>query len=478
MGTWSHLVHLALLHPQRPELLTVSEGNTSVLPSVRFEPNFLTDGGAGPKYIRETFGVDSVVLRQLHFHFDGDTQQLESLVLIELQEDPPSRPDLSWLGATEIATITMPKGALKEFGLSLLRQSQGEDAAPEIIPKQRLPWSRRGWALPAQDWMQEQLDRLERPTTGACQQVKHWGLSSVWRCPTVQGPVYFKAVPPLFSAESTITAALGRLFPEQVPTVLAADPERGWMLLEDFGGEFLRDVHPGRPNPHPLPGDETLQVEALRAYAQMQIESVPHVQALLAAGLADRRRDTFQAQLHRLLHHAEEIEHLTPDAQAQLPDLEPRLLATVDELYAFGLPETLVHGDLGFHNIVAVAGRPLYFDWALGGVAHPFMDLLHVVEFDPEADRQGPLLRSYLEPWEEWSSQPQLVAALDLALDLAFAFWAIVFQLIREIREPTDHLQEPGDHRHLGAGNRLLPETPAKAFQRVVIHSQLHQRRF
>ena len=55
---------------------------------------------------------------------------------------------------------------------------------------------------------------------------------------TGTGTLYFK-VPrdlPLFVNEGVVLSRLAELYPDRLPVPLAIDPERGWMLLDDFGG--------------------------------------------------------------------------------------------------------------------------------------------------------------------------------------------------------------------------------------------------
>jgi hypothetical protein len=71
------------------------------------------------------------------------------------------------------------------------------------------------------------------------QLVKNWGISCLLRVPTSAGDLYFKAVPPLFAREGMITVEVATFCPEHAPTVVAVEPARRWLLLEDFGPRRL-----------------------------------------------------------------------------------------------------------------------------------------------------------------------------------------------------------------------------------------------
>jgi hypothetical protein len=83
------------------------------------------------------------------------------------------------------------------------------------------------------------MERLGRPLTGPVRQARVWRLSCLLRAPTGDGDIWFKAstTSPLFVNEGVVRGALAGLFPGQVPAPLAVEPERGWMVLADFGEE-------------------------------------------------------------------------------------------------------------------------------------------------------------------------------------------------------------------------------------------------
>ena len=121
--------------------------------------------------------------------------------------------DLAWIEESDLSSIELPQGIPAGRWRDLLRQSLREDADPRLIPVHRPPWSRRGWSPRMRAWVGGALEVLGRPPLGTLEQVRVWGVSTLWRGRTEAGLVYFKAVPPLFSAEGAITSTLERLFP-------------------------------------------------------------------------------------------------------------------------------------------------------------------------------------------------------------------------------------------------------------------------
>ena len=208
----SHWASLALLHPERPALLVVAEGGVGTLPQFPFEEPFFSDVREGPERVREAFGVGGVALRPLWNRVGEDVRRIDSLSLYELTEVPQGE-GLAWIEESDLSSIELPQGIPAGRWRDLLRQSLREDADPRLIPVHRPPWSRRGWAPRMRAWVGGALEVLGRPPLGPLEQVRVWGVSTLWRCRTEAGLAYFKAVPPLFGAEGAITSTLEQLFP-------------------------------------------------------------------------------------------------------------------------------------------------------------------------------------------------------------------------------------------------------------------------
>lgn len=210
-------------------------------------------------------------------------------------------------------------------------------------------WTDPAWRASALAWAAGELDRLGSRAAGEPDQfhVRPW--STVIRIPTSGGCVYLKAVPPHLAHEVRLTRWLAERFPDRVLPVLAADPERGLMLLPE-GGTRLRETRLDRR------GWERL----LREYAELQRRAAPHVSELLGLGVPDRRLASL------------------PDALARvLPDraMVARHAALCADLAAFGLPETIQIDDLHDGNVFVDGDRLRVFDWGDASVAHPFVSL-------------------------------------------------------------------------------------------------------
>jgi Phosphotransferase enzyme family len=252
---------------------------------------------------------------------------------------------------------------------------------------------------------------------GPVQQHKVWDLSCVLRQPTTAGDVYLKETvdSPLFVSEAAVIPLLADLFPRHVPTPLAVDPERGWIATADFGAELGWEAS--------VPARQ----EALRQYAELQHESVRHVDALLAAGCLDRRPSWLGAQLRHWLGGEATRHWASPVLAQQLAAAVPRLVELCAELAGSSLPDTLLHGDMHMAN---VARRPgggyLFFDWTDAGVGHPFVDMIAVAHEQDEKDR-AVLRETYLEQWAGATDRARLDRDWAVSEVLAHANQAISY---------------------------------------------------
>ncbi len=135
------------------------------------------------------------------------------------------------------------------------------------------------------------------------------------RATTADGAVYFKAAFPLFSHEPGVTAAVARAHPEIVPSVLAIEPERGWLLMHELRGPMLGDL------------DRSRWSEAGPLLAEIHRTWSSRRDDIFALGAVDRGLDTLA-----------------------VPD---ELRGDLEALQELAWPETLVHGDFHPWNVVA-----------------------------------------------------------------------------------------------------------------------------
>ena len=166
-----------------------------------------------------------------------------------------------------------------------------------------------------------------------------------------------------------------------------------------------------------------------------------------------------------LLAFAAETGALPEPDLARLRERVAEAPALCAQLAAYGVPETLVHGDLHEHNVALAGGRPVIFDWSDACVAHPFFDLITLLDTDhfagdPEA--LAGLRARYLAGWAGFGDSASRAAALDLALRVGCLHHAISYQHIVMAVEPAARWEYMSGARFfLGALLAALTPPPA-----------------
>jgi hypothetical protein len=267
-------------------------------------------------------------------------------------------------------------------------------------------WSSDAWRAAAVAWLDERLEAAGARRTGAVEQPHLRPWATLLRAPTTRGVVWMKAAAPATSFEVPLYGLLARVVPDRVLEPIAADEERGWILLEDGGAPIAEDDDPS--------GFAAAVVD----YGRLQRELMPHVDELLALGVHDMRPRAMPQRF-------EEALALAPDPSVAA--LRPQVREWCEQLAASPLPPSLDHNDLHRGNILA-GGR--FFDWGDSVVAHPFAVLL--VPLDVDATVRDP----YLEVFTDLAPRRELEGTLELACRVAAIARALTWE--RALRAARD----------------------------------------
>jgi aminoglycoside/choline kinase family phosphotransferase len=298
-----------------------------------------------------------------------------------------------------------------------------------------LPWEQPNWQKQAHDWILTETTRWDIQITGEIEQSHIYQWSTVMRVPTDEGTLFFKASAEDVAPEAALTQALAGWYPECMPELLAIDTQRGWMLMRD-GGEPLRASIRST-------GNLALWNPVIALYAKVQIGLADHLSELLALGVPDWRLETLPARYAQLLEDTEMLQleqpgGLTSDEFRQLKNLSSRFAQICADLAAFGIPESLNHGDFHDGNVLLRNGRVTLFDWGDGNLTHPFVSLrtffvsienslkLEDYAFTPE---MAALLDLYLEPFQRFASKQDLLAAFPLSRCVAAIVKALAWRI-------------------------------------------------
>src|SRR5262249_22832761 len=130
-------------------------------------------------------------------------------------------------------------------------------------------------------WVEEQLRPVGRVLKGSFRQLQADASFALIQFPTSQGVVWFKAVGVPNLREFAITRLLAARIPESVPELLAVRAEWNAWLMAEAQGQHLFEL-----------SDPAMWFRAAASFADLQIASREHTQALLDAGAHDVRVET------------------------------------------------------------------------------------------------------------------------------------------------------------------------------------------
>lgn len=307
-----------------------------------------------------------------------------------------------------------------------------------------LPWEQPAWQADSQAWIAACLSELGLPAPAPVELVHARPWSAVWRVTTPKGPLFFKAACPLLAREASLTAWLQDRQPGLTFPLLAADFERGWMLLPD-GGPALRSFLRA-------PADLRRVDALLPAFASLQIETSARPQEVLARVPFDRRPALLPSLFAALL---EDVETLRPGQQdglsadhlRRLHLLQPRFADICAELADGPIPPALHHDDFHDGNLYGSSetGPLRVADWGEAALAHPFFSLIILLRAlagsvglpDETTDVPERLpaelarLRDlYLTPWEQFTPLPELQRIFSLAWRAGMVSRALTWQAV------------------------------------------------
>ena len=258
-------------------------------------------------------------------------------------------------------------------------------------------WTDPSWLAEAHEWIRAHVEpngEIEQP------HVRPW--ATVLRVPTTAGDVWFKASVPVHAHEAAVVSTLASLRPDRVPELIAADLDRGWLLMADAGARLRELIERER--------DLGRWLDVLPAYGQLQLEAAPHADELVALGVPDRRLAVLPAQA------------------AELPDDVGPVAEMCEELASYGIPETIQHDDFHDAQVFLRDGHYLFFDWGDACVSHPFFSMSVTLEggigwgLDDVAGSVDltPFRGAYLDAFRRFASPEELDAALSVALRLGW----------------------------------------------------------
>lgn len=446
--------YVILPHASDTSVLLIRDGNGWTLPCFTADITDFRMAHHINVFVNARYGISSVVQRCL-YHCDapdcGQPYRVYGLENLSPEVKPP--PDGQWVSATVLGDISF---TISEH--QVLVRTWLQDAIRDTVSPLRSPWATSGWFAAASSWVQMQLERLNITALGPVVQEKSWVLSCIMRIETSVGRLYFKAVPSFIAQEAVVMREMARLHPNMMPSPFAIDIDQGWMLMPDFGGEFLLYT-----------SDVRRWEEALQMCARMQVVQADHVQDWLEWGCPDRNLTRMVELIDPLMTISTQIfsdsmQGLSAVEVEGLLSLSLKMKLLCANLSSYKVPPTLVHGDLG-GNILVTDDRYIFFDWTDVCIAHPFFDMATIIQevFDGSVLEHEPNIRTrlrnaYLEPWTKYEPMERLIQAFEVSTSLGALHQAMSYMwLLMNVEERTRWELESGLLLWLRRVLRLLP---------------------
>jgi hypothetical protein len=308
------------------------------------------------------------------------------------------------------------------------QDDQDELAGPVAL---RASWATPDGLAEILDWARAALGAAGRPATGPPEQVKTWNLAGLFRFPTARGPAWLKTTPPFAAPEAAVIGVFGKVNPELVPHVIAADLAAGRMLLEHVPGTDEWEASPAAI--HAAVG----QLVAAQAVLARDPAAIPR-------GLPDRTMPALADQVAELLD-GDAAGELDPADLTAARGLAGRLPDLVAELAACGLPDTLVHGDLHPGNWRSDGRRTTILDFADSHLGNPVLDGLRVRDLLPDHQVRAFATDTWVTAWEKALPGSDPARALAIAEPLGQLSYAVRYQEFLDNIEPSERVYHAGD---------------------------------
>lgn len=306
-------------------------------------------------------------------------------------------------------------------------------------------WESSSWLEQTQDWTDRVLSAVGVDRNGDAERVSLSLAATVWRVPTTEGDLFFKASAPPRAHEAELVTRLAPYSGGHIPVPLAVEPDEGWLLS------------PGIGRPATIASDladpaQTSRIFSDAADLQLRVAAAPPdvlaeggMPGLLPADLPAVVEEALGA--HAQLPEQDPL-HLAPEyADALLSRLED-VQAAADALVASGIPATLQQGELRAEQVLIPSSRRapvMFIGWGEARWAHPFeligsavMRACSRFGVEPDAEPVRGMVDAYLARFSAHGSPDELRELLAPALMLSHAQRHEALMDLARAAEPED----------------------------------------
>ena len=248
-------------------------------------------------------------------------------------------------------------------------------------------------------------------------QLRCWPRAYVYEIEAEGIRYIFKACPPAYAVEPTLTKYLSKKYPNLIAEVKAIESNEVFLLSAAFSG---REV---------VTGDIKSFEAAAHGLAKIQVAEANEVSTLVSLGLVVQDYHVLMDSILALLNDQSalmvgEKGGLTNEELNKFKGAKRLLTLAVSRLQAIGVPLSLEHGDFRAANILCNDSHSCcIIDWSGAVISHPFFSLAQLL--DEEDHAQDPfsadqikdqIALAYFSPWlNAGFARAHLKEALDLA---------------------------------------------------------------
>ena len=207
------------------------------------------------------------------------------------------------------------------------------------------------------------------------------------------------------------------------------------VLMNDMNGNDMSDQ-----------SDTDTFKEVILRYAQIQKNSIPHLP--LSFEHYDNtiisilgKLNAFPAKSFEILKGTQY--ELSKDEFGKLSKHILAAISLIKSIKLIQIPSTIHGGDVRPGNIRVIDGKYIFYDWAWGAVAHPFIEIvsfLHIIRRAlPDELAREMLIDSYLQEWVDYGTWDDLKYAFFVLTSLKDLFFALVdYDWVEAIKLSSD----------------------------------------
>jgi len=227
--------------------------------------------------------------------------------------------------------------------------------------------------------------------------------------------LWFKAVGPSNLREFPVTKALAQRCPGFVPRVLAIKPKWNAWIMQHQEGRLLED-------------EVTLEAwkRTVEALADLQVELAGEDRYLLDIGCTDCRLEALAAQAEPFFESMAELMERQPKTpperlnRRELQSLGRQIVELCERFASLRLANSIIHGDIGPHNVVLSRRGPIFIDWAEAYLGQPFCSFERMMahlrkDYPDHMGWAGALQEAYANRWMRKHTRAAVFEGLALA---------------------------------------------------------------